>query len=122
MPSWIKVHQWAAEALEASAGRALSAIFLPTNRTKIDRGVARAVANALLPKDRMVRLPVPDIDGPESQSIATHIVYEAAREGVITPAEALQWLDLIDRRYESWMRYRTAPPIRQRESRSGRAA
>lgn len=116
VPSWVRVHQWAIEVLGETAGRALAGVFLPSNRTKLDRGMSRAVVNALLPKDRPVRLPVPDIDGPESQSAATKVVYEALRDGQISPPEALQWFDAIERRYQSWIRFRTSPPIREQET------
>lgn len=103
------VHAWAAKLLGDSVGRAFAGIFRPDS--KIDRGLARRVADAMLPKERPVPLAVPDINGPVSQDRATALVYNAVRTGTITPREALIWFEIIDRRYQSWIKEYGARPL-----------
>ena len=103
------VHAWAAKLLGGSVGRAFAGIFRPDS--KIDRGLARRVADAMLPKERPVPLAVPDINGPVSQSRAAALVYNAVRTGEITPREALVWFEIIDQRYQSWNKEYAARPL-----------
>ena len=119
-PAYQRVHAWAETVLGADAGRAFSALFVPTSRSRIDKMLRRRVLDALLPKDRPVRLDLPDITGPDTQDQATAIVYAAARDGTITLAEAEAWLRIIEARYESWLRQRTSVPVRAPLGRSGR--
>lgn len=106
------VHAWATKLLGESVGRAFAGIFRPDS--KLDRGLTRRVADAMLPKERPVPLTVPDINGPKDQAHATAVVYDAARTGTITPHEATVWFEIIDRRYRSWVTEYTTRPLLDR--------
>jgi hypothetical protein len=106
------VHAWAAKLLGDSVGRAFAGIFRPDS--KIDRGLARRVADAMLPKERPVPLAVPDINGPKDQERAAAVVYDAVRTGTITPHEALVWFEIIERRYQAWVTEYATRPLRGR--------
>lgn len=111
VPHWRRVRDWAVSAYGPVTGNAVAATFAPKVKTTVDRGIARQMLAAMLPTERMVPLDLPEIDGPASQSIATKLVYRAARAGTITLGEALKWVELINARYDSWLRYKTSPAV-----------
>jgi hypothetical protein len=120
IPGYKLVHQWANEVLTPEQAKAFAVVFRPTHHSRLDKAMARQVLATILPKDRPVRLKIPTIEGPETQLEASRVVYDAVRDGVITPTEALQWLDIVERMYASWLKARGAQPLRTSSSRSGR--
>jgi hypothetical protein len=81
---------------------ALEALLRPNN--KMDRGAVRRALDMLFPRERPIRLAIPDINSPERFDAAMAMVHEAWTDGRISPPEARTLQELCEHRYGAWIK------------------
>jgi hypothetical protein len=58
----------------------------------------------LFPRERPIRLAIPDINSPERFDAAMAMVHEAWTDGRISPPEARTLQELCEHRYRAWIK------------------
>ena len=89
---------------------ALEALIRPTS--KMDRGVARRAMDMLFPRERPIRMAIPDIESAESFNAALKAVHLAWTGGQISPSEARQRQELCEHRYRGWLKSQAGDGLR----------
>jgi hypothetical protein len=97
-----KIGAYAAEVLGKAAGEAIAAIANPRNA--LHPGIRRRTLDMLFPRERPLKLAIPDIKGPEAYDQALAVVHAAWTSGQISPAEAETCMRLVHSRYRGWVK------------------
>jgi hypothetical protein len=99
-----RIAAYAGTTMGAAAADAMAAITNPRNA--LEGGIRRRAIDMLFPKDRLLRLDVPDVRGPEDFDRALSVVHDARVAGTISPNEARICQELVEHRYHGWLQAR----------------
>ena len=97
-----RIAAYAGEVLGAAAGDAIGAIANPRNA--LHPGIRRRTLDMLFPRERPIRMAIPDIKSPELFDQAMAMVHEAWTDGRISPPEARTLQELCEHRYRAWIK------------------
>ena len=105
-----KIGAYAAEVLGTAAGEAIAAIANPRNA--LHPGIRRRTLDMLFPRERPIRMEIPDIESAESFNAALKAVHLAWTGGQISPSEARQLQELCEHRYRGWLKSQAGVGLR----------
>ena len=106
----IKVVEYAREIMGDRAAVALEAISNP--RSRMHTAIKRRAIDMLFPRERPIRMEIPDIESAEGFNAALKAVHLAWTGGQISPTEARQLQELCEHRYRGWLKSRAGAGLR----------